>query len=163
MVLLTQLKEIFYGIKMDDNRVVVAIDVVSVSPNITVDINGCVSWLIELDSLPAEEASIIINSPEKFAHFIEQNIEKVIRYFFVLYIRPLNPQYLNIPICIIPRSNGNANSSVIQVFDEVIVNLSKSGKNIIGESYDGDTAWLSRVFLLAKNLCDNTLNHASLE
>lgn len=75
----------------------------------------------------------------------------------------MNPQYLNIPICIIPRSNGNANSSVIQVFDEVIVNLSKSGINIIGESYDGDTAWLSRVFLLAKNLCDNTLNHTSLE
>lgn len=72
---------------------------------------------------------------------------------------PLNPRYLSIPICIIPRSNGNANHSIIQIFDNVLTNLSQSGINVIGEAYDGDTAWLSRVLLIAKNLCENTLNH----
>ena len=47
---LSQLKEKFYGTEMDDNRAVVAIDAVSISPNITVKINGQVSGLIEMDS-----------------------------------------------------------------------------------------------------------------
>lgn len=89
-----------------------------------------------------------MNSPEKFALFIEQNIDKVIKYYFVLYLCLLNPQYLSIPICLITRSDGNANGSIIQIFDEVLVNLSKSGINVIGEAYDGDTAWLSRVIFI---------------
>lgn len=114
-----------------------------------------------MDSSPSDEALKIVNSPEKFALFIEQNIDKVIKYYFVLYLCPLNPQYLSIPICLIPlyNSNGNANHSIIQIFYEVLANLSNSGINIIGESYDGNVAWLSHVILIAKNLCDNTLNH----
>ena len=88
---------------MDDKRVVIAIDAVSVSPNISVSIDGEVAGLVHLNHIDESDAIQIIRSPEDFASFVEAHTNQAIRYFFVLYLCPLNPNYISIPICIIPQ------------------------------------------------------------
>lgn len=156
------LVDTFYDKDFTDKRAVVAIDAVSISPNITIDNSGKVTGLIDIKSIKKEEAEIIINSPDKFVEFIHSNIENVIKYYFVCYSCPLNKNSISIPFCIIPRSNGNACKTVLEIFDHVLENLSKSGINVVGEAYDGDTAWLTRVVLISKILCKYAMNQPNL-
>lgn len=135
----------------------------SVSPNIVLSSDGKVEGLVNLQSISIEEASEFIKSPDSFAKFVEQNPHQVIKYFFVLYICPLNPNFISVPICIILRSNGNATQPVIQIFDKIINNLIKCGINKIGEANDGDSGWLSRVFVFAQHLYTLTLNQPDLQ
>ena len=160
---LQQLIKTFYDEAFEDPRVVVAIDAVSVSPNIVLSSDGKVEGLVNLQSISIEEASEFIKSPDSFAKFVKQNAHQVIKYFFVLYICPLNPNFISVPICIILRSNGNATQPVIQIFDKIINNLIKCGINKIGEAYDGDSGWLSRVFVFAQHLYTLTLNQPDLQ
>ena len=75
------------------------------------------------------------------AVFVSPNIvEKVVKYFFVLYLWILNKNHISIPYCIIPLSFGNSNNTILEIFDNVLDILSKSGVVIVGKAYDGDRA-----------------------
>ena len=132
--------ETFYEQDFVDRRAIVAIDAVFVSPNIVIYKNGKVKGVIDIDSINPEEAESVINSLDKFVHFIQNNIEKVVKYFFVLYLWILNKNHISIPYCIIPLSFGNSNNTILEIFDNVLDILSKSGVVIVGKAYDGDRA-----------------------
>lgn len=82
---------------------------------------------------------------EDFASFIEVHANPAKRYIFVLYLCPLNPNDISIPISIILQGTGNANKSITSIFDNVLNNLKSICIDIIGEEYDGVTGWLSRI------------------
>ena len=159
---LSQLISTIYKDEMNDNRVVIAIDAVSVSPNISVSMNGEVTGLVHLNHIDESDAIQIIRSPEDFASFVESHANQAIRYFFVLYLCPLNPNYISIPICIIPQETGNANKSITKIFDDVLNNLKTIGMDIIGEAYDGDPGWLSRTNAFVQELSNLILLHPEL-
>ena len=78
---LSQLISTIYKDEMNDNRVVIAIDAVSVSPNISVSMNGEVTGLVHLNHIDESDAIQIIRSPEDFASFVESHANQAIRYF----------------------------------------------------------------------------------
>ena len=60
-----------------------------------------------------------------FVQFIQNDIEKVVKYFFVLYLCPLNKNHISIPFCIIPRSNGIACKIILKTFDNASITSPK--------------------------------------
>lgn len=117
---------------------------------------------ISFDGSIEFDAIQIIRSPEDFVSFIESHANQAIRYFFVLYLCPLNPNYISIPICIIPQEIGNANKSITKTFDDVLNNLKTIGMDIIGESFDRDPGLLSRINALVQELSNLILLHPEL-
>lgn len=159
---LLQIVEAIYDGEMHDKRVVVAVDAVSVSPNISISSDGKVTGLIQLDHIEPSEALNVIRSPEDFGAFVEKYAHQAIRYFFVLYLCPLDRNYISIPICMIAQTSGNANRSITSKFDEVLQNLRSIGFDVIGEAYDGDPGWLSRAIAFAQEICKNVLEKPDL-
>ena len=104
----------------------------------------------------------IIRSPAKYANFVERYADNAIKYFFVLYLCPLNREFISIPICLIPKTNGNATQSITYIFDSIIISLKNIGINFIGEVFDGDPGWLSRIFTFAQDIYDLILENLSL-
>lgn len=140
----------------------VAVDAVSVSPNISVSKNGEVTGLVDIERIDKSEAVKIISSVEEFAKFVEMHANQATRYFFVIYLCPLDRQYVSIPICLIPQTSGSANESITSAFDEVINNLRFLDFDAIGEAYDGDPGWLSRAFSFAQEICQMILQDLTL-
>lgn len=95
-----------YGAEINDKRIVLAIDAVSISPSISVSSDGDITGLINLNHIEIEDTAKIIKTPEDFAKFVDAHASQAIRYFFVIYMCPLNPQYMSVPICIIPQTTG---------------------------------------------------------
>ena len=58
---------------------VIAVDAVSVSPNITVSKDGTVTGLVNLKRIDQTEALKTIRSPEEFASFIERYADNAIK------------------------------------------------------------------------------------
>lgn len=81
---------------------------------------------------------------------------------FRFYLFPLNRDFISIPICLIPKTNGNTNQSITNIFDCVITNQKNIGLNVIGEAFDGYPGWLSRTFTFAQDICDKILENPSL-
>lgn len=69
---------------------------------------------------------------------------------------------MSFPICIMPRTNGNASQPIVEAFDNVMQSLKEMGVKVIGEAYDGDAGWLSRVSNVVDALCDITMTHPDL-
>lgn len=157
---MAKLFEAIYDNDVGDKRIVLAIDAVSVSPNISVTIEGEVS--VDLTQIEKTDAINILRSADNFVKFVEFHASQAIRYFFVIYMCPLDPNYIIIPICLIPQATGNANYSITSSFDEVINNLKMLGFNVVGQAFDGDPGWLHRTFLYAKQLCKAILENPDL-
>lgn len=138
------------------------IDAVSISPSISVSSDGDITGLINLNHIEIEDAAKIIKTPEYFAKFVETHASQAIRYFFVIYMCPLNPQYMSVPICIIPQTTGNANKNITGAFDIIMNNLKEMEFDVAGEAFDGDPGWLTRTCAYAQELCKNILQRPDL-
>lgn len=67
---------------------------------------------------------------------------------------------MSLPIDIIPRTKvGNPRKPVIVVFDYVINSLQEKEVKEIGETYDGNTGWLSGVFGFRSKLALHDQSH----
>ena len=69
----------------EDDRVVLAIDTVSVSAQVSVSEDGEVKGLLN-----TKHAQIILSTSKEFAKFVDEHQKEIIRYFFVIYACPLS-------------------------------------------------------------------------
>ena len=135
----------------EDDRVVLAIDAVSVSAQVSVSEDGDVKGLLYTKHV--NDAQVILSTSKEFSKFVDEHQKEIIRYFFVIYACPLSSKNKAFPVAMIPKSSGNASKDIVEKFDSILKKVNSKIK-VVGTAFDGDSGWLS----LAKKAAASTKN-----
>ena len=132
-----------------NSKAVLAIDATHVTPYVSVQCNGSVSGLIELQKICNQLANQLIEDEEKFTTFVSSNMRNLIKAEFVLMFIPIDASHRAFPICCIPANHGTATEATLHIIDNTRTFLENNGIQIVGLATDGDHQYssISRAFL----------------
>ena len=127
-----------------DDRCVLAIDAASIKPQISIDLTGKVSGMINdfPNNLTPEDALLLRTDHSAYKNFVLDNLDFICKYEFVVLLCPLDQRQLSIPIAYVETNSGTATAEMRSLLDQLKSNASECGFEVIGYAFDGCRQYL---------------------